>query len=280
MTQLPRNRRRDAFDLRAYWRAQFVSWRDQKLTRLSIGGRQRNVVTVMIAVVGLLDNMQPDGRLRGKRDDWSLAQLAGFMCMSVNSARELMDWMEDEHALVVTRTRGDDGRLELATRQMVLPGWPVRVTVKAPKPDPTPRSVLGRGDQMQKVAVHVQRHDQVLVGTTETTENVDARKRARRDGLDNRRAGEPTATTTAPSPRTSGERRPLARLGGVAVLLVIRPLEDHPLPRKQELCGGRAWRTARERGHETQRPPRLREKRGFTSRSHRRRPPTTDGRKP
>jgi len=113
-----KNRITTANDLRHFWHRQFAAWRGQR--RITIGARKRDTLTIVVAVLGLLDSMKADGRLRGSRDWWTLNELAAFMRLSRETALDILAWLEDDGLMVVTRRR-EDGRVQTAERRLVLP---------------------------------------------------------------------------------------------------------------------------------------------------------------
>ena len=191
----------------------------------------------MVAVIGLLDAMRADGRLAGTRDDWTLEQLADrFMDVSRTTAGELLEWLKESGALVVTYPRRDDGRRETPVRLLVVPTRPILHDQRhdqklATGPRPMPLGEIGRGDHDQKTASRDQFSRVELVPSGETPVKTLTRATASRSprtsephnvsGAD----GSPHAVKAQAELADSGSALTAARVGTTVRSRGLPPLE-------------------------------------------------------
>jgi hypothetical protein len=113
----------EAMDLRRFWTAQFHRWNARPGNHFRmLDGTRRSKLDVVVAILGLLDNMRHDGALRGPRGFWSLDQLAGFMKMSHNVAASTLKTLEQMGALVVIPAHDKYGHHLTSERRLRIPG--------------------------------------------------------------------------------------------------------------------------------------------------------------
>jgi hypothetical protein len=110
-----------AWQLRQFWTATIQGWAAQSVKRVQMhDGTTRDAMRVVAALLGLLDHMRADGALMGKRDWWSLDQLARYMGMSRPVAAHLLTWLQRRGLLEVLPRQSSDGR-ESYERWLLLP---------------------------------------------------------------------------------------------------------------------------------------------------------------
>jgi DNA-binding transcriptional MocR family regulator len=104
------------------WRTRFyLSSDDWPPNGPLVSGRHRSSFRMLRAGMALADEAAADGRLRGKNDWWPLKHLAERMHVSRNTAREVLQWLEESGWLVVTPQPRTSERRAPDMRRLVVP---------------------------------------------------------------------------------------------------------------------------------------------------------------
>lgn len=111
-----------AMELRKFWLHQFKRWAKKPGHRFKmLDGTWRDKLDVVIAIVGLLDNMRADGALRGPHGFWNIDQLAEYMGMSRAVAYSTLKTLEEMGVLVEVPVHDERGHRKTSQRSMRVP---------------------------------------------------------------------------------------------------------------------------------------------------------------